>query len=163
MPSKSSRNPDKAKGGGGKRRRASTIDKLRGLIDSERAVIGVIGMGYVGLPLALEFCRAGFHVLGFDTDKKKVKSLNSGKSYISHIPSKDIKTFGVMATIVANADTSEADVYEIVKAVFENLADFRKTHPAFANLSEMKMISDGLSAPLHPGAVKYYKEKGWIE
>ena len=40
---------------------------------------------------------------------------------------------------------------------------FAKLHPAFANLDEKKMISDGLSAPLHVGAAKYYKEKGWIE
>ena len=77
--------------------------------------------------------------------------------------SKDVNTFGVMATIVASADTDNNTVYEIVRAVFENLADFRKLHPAFKNLDEKKMISDGLSAPLHPGAVKYYKEKGWIE
>lgn len=116
MPSKSSRNPGKAKGRGGKRRPASTIYKLGGLIDSKRAVIGVIGMGYVGLPLALEFCRAGFHVLGFDTDKKKVKSLNSGKSYISHIPSKDVKTFGKAGLFSATFDfdrLGEADCITI--------------------------------------------------
>ncbi len=76
---------------------------------------------------------------------------------------KDVKTFGVMATIVTSADISEATVYELVKAVFENLDDFRKIHPAFAHLGEKKMITDGLSAPLHPGAAKYYKERGWIE
>ena len=48
----------------------------------------------------------------------------------------------------------------VVKAVFENLDNFKKQHPAFANLDPKKMIVDGLSAPLHPGAVKYYKEKG---
>lgn len=75
----------------------------------------------------------------------------------------DVNTFGVMATIVASADTSEDKVYEIVRAVFENLAEFRKLHPAFANLDEKKMISNGLSAPIHAGALKYYKEKGWVE
>lgn len=53
-------------------------------------------------------------------------------------------------------------VYTVVKAVFENFADFKKLHPAFANLKETEMISDSLSAPLHPGAVKYYKERGWM-
>ncbi len=56
----------------------------------------------------------------------------------------------------------EEIVYTVVKAVFENLDDFRGLHPAFANLKEAEMIKDGLSAPLHPGAEKYYKEKGWI-
>ena len=46
--------------------------------------------------------------------------------------------------------------------LFDNFADFKKLHPAFANLKEDQMISDGLSAPLHPGAAKYYKERGWM-
>ena len=45
--------------------------------------------------------------------------------------------------------------------MMENLDDFRKLHPAFRNLDPKRMISDGLSAPLHKGALKYYKEKGW--
>jgi hypothetical protein len=51
-------------------------------------------------------------------------------------------------------------VYEVVRAVFENIADFRTLHPAFRNLDPKKMIKNGLSAPLHKGAIKYYKEKG---
>ncbi len=65
-----------------------------------------------------------------------------------------------MASVVTSADVSEDVVYAVVKAVFDNLDDFRKQHPAFANLDPKKMIKDGISAPLHPGAVKYYKEKG---
>jgi TRAP transporter TAXI family solute receptor len=73
---------------------------------------------------------------------------------------KDVTTFGVMASFVTSADVSDELVYAVVKAVFENLDDFRKQHPAFANLDPKKMIVDGLSAPLHPGAIKYYKEAG---
>jgi TRAP-type uncharacterized transport system substrate-binding protein len=51
-------------------------------------------------------------------------------------------------------------VYHTVKAVFENFDTFTKLHPAFANLKKEEMISDGLSAPLHEGAVRYYKEAG---
>ena len=65
-----------------------------------------------------------------------------------------------MASFVTSADVSDELVYAVAKAVFENLDDFRKQHPAFANLDPKKMIVDGLSAPLHPGAIKYYKEKG---
>ena len=65
-----------------------------------------------------------------------------------------------MASFVTSADVPDELVYVVVKAVFENLDDFRKQHPAFANLDPKKMIVDGLSAPLHPGAIKYYKEKG---
>ncbi|MCF6199934.1 MAG: TAXI family TRAP transporter solute-binding subunit [Hyphomicrobiaceae bacterium] len=75
----------------------------------------------------------------------------------------DVKTFGVMATLVTSADSSEEQVYEVVKAVFDHLDQFRKQHPALAKLDPKKMISDGLASPLHPGALKYYKEKGWVE
>lgn len=74
----------------------------------------------------------------------------------------DNLTFGVGATFVSSADVPEEVVYVVVKAVFDNFEDFRKLHPAFANLKEDEMISDGLSAPLHDGAVKYYKERGWM-
>ncbi len=74
----------------------------------------------------------------------------------------DIKTFGVGATFVTSSDVPENVVYTVVKAVFENLDQFKKLHPAFANLKPEEMIKDSLSAPLHDGAVKYYKEKGWM-
>ena len=72
------------------------------------------------------------------------------------------KTFGVRATFVSSAKVPDVVVYEIVKAVFDNMRRFRRMHPAFRNLDPKSMIKDGLSAPLHPGAVKYYKEKGWM-
>lgn len=71
-------------------------------------------------------------------------------------------TYGVLATFVSSTKTPDATVYELVKAVFENFEDFKKLHPAFANLDPKDMIKNGISAPLHPGAVKYYKEKGWM-
>ena len=74
----------------------------------------------------------------------------------------DVQTFGVGATFVSSADVPEDVVYTTVKAVFDNFDDFKKLHPAFANLKEEEMIKDGLSAPLHDGAVKYYKERGWM-
>ena len=74
-----------------------------------------------------------------------------------------VTTFGVKATFVTSADVADDVVYEVVKAVFDNFDRFKKLHPAFENLNEADMISGGLSAPLHPGAVKYYKEKGWIK
>ena len=73
---------------------------------------------------------------------------------------KDATTFGVKATVVTS-NAVEADlVYLVVKAVFENFDDFRKQHPAFAPLKKEDMIADGLSAPLHEGAKRYYKEVG---
>ena len=74
----------------------------------------------------------------------------------------DVMTFGVGATFVTSAKVPEKVVYTVVKAVFDNFDQFRKLHPAFANLKEQEMISDSLSAPLHAGAEKYYKERGWM-
>lgn len=72
----------------------------------------------------------------------------------------DVKTFGVGATFVSSANVPDEVVYTVVKSVFENFSTFKKLHPAFANLKKEEMVKDGLSAPLHPGAVKYYKEAG---
>ena len=72
-------------------------------------------------------------------------------------------TFGVGATFVTSADVSDDVAYIVAKSVMSNLDDFRGLHPAFANLDAQQMINDGLSAPLHPGAVKAYKELGLME
>lgn len=75
---------------------------------------------------------------------------------------KDVETFGVYATFVSSTKTDDETIYQVVKAVFDNFDRFKKLHPAFANLKEEDMIKNALSAPLHPGAVKYYKERGWM-
>ena len=71
-------------------------------------------------------------------------------------------TFGVLATIVASADLPEQTAYVITKAVFDNLDDFKKLHPAVANITREQML-EGNTVPFHPGAVKYFKEKGWMK
>ena len=75
----------------------------------------------------------------------------------------DIQTFGVGATFVTSAEVPDEVVYIVAKAVLANLEDFRKLHPAFANLKAEEMVKDSLSAPLHPGAIKAYTELGLIE
>lgn len=75
----------------------------------------------------------------------------------------DVITFGVGATFVSSAKVPENTIYVVVKAVFQNFDDFKKLHPAFANLKKEEMVKDGLSAPLHDGAAKYYKEAGLIK
>ena len=72
----------------------------------------------------------------------------------------DTKTFGVGATFVSSAAVDTKVIYTVVKSVFENFEDFKKLHPAFSVLKKEEMIKDGLSAPLHDGAAKYYKEAG---
>jgi len=101
----------------------------------------------------------------------EIDGLVSANSYyrVANIPAgmykgteNEVTTFGVGATFITSAKVPEEVVYTVVKAVFDNFDDFKKLHPAFANLSEAQMISDGLSAPLHDGAAKYYKERGWM-
>ncbi len=72
-------------------------------------------------------------------------------------------TFGVGATFVTSANVSDDVVYIVAKSVMENIDDFKQLHPAFANLDPAQMVKDGLSAPLHPGAAKAYKELGLID
>lgn len=74
----------------------------------------------------------------------------------------DTNTFGVGATLVTSADVPDDVVYALTKAVFENMDQFRSLHPAFANLDPKQMANDGLSAPLHPGAEKYFREAGLL-
>ncbi|MDF2152263.1 TAXI family TRAP transporter solute-binding subunit [Vibrio sp. CAU 1672] len=102
----------------------------------------------------------------------KVSKLVSDNSFyrLANIPGgmyrgadRDVHTFGVGATFVSSTSVPDEVVYHIVKAVFENFDDFRRLHPAFANLKKEEMVKDGLSAPLHPGAAKYYKEVGLLK
>ncbi|ENH7393737.1 TAXI family TRAP transporter solute-binding subunit [Vibrio vulnificus] len=76
---------------------------------------------------------------------------------------KDVKSFGVAATLVTTADVSDDVAYNVAKAVFENFDTFKRLHPAFATLKKEDMVSAGISIPLHPGAVKYYKEVGLLK
>jgi TRAP transporter TAXI family solute receptor len=75
----------------------------------------------------------------------------------------DVKTFGVGATFVSSAKVPDEVIYNVVKAVFDNFDEFKKLHPAFAVLKKEEMVKDGLSAPLHGGSVRYFKEVGLLK
>ncbi len=132
------------------------------------AIAYTVGVPNGAIGQAIDGCGAHFVDLNSDAEKKLVNdnpfyafaNIPAGTFYKSQ--KKDAVTFGVMATFVSSAEVSEDIVYEVVRAVFENLDDFKKLHPAFTNLDPKQMISNGLSAPLHKGAVKYYKEQGWM-
>ena len=124
-----------------------------------------VGVPNAGVAQSTDGC--GASIINLDTDPVKKLVADNPFYAFATIPKgtyktskKDVTTFGVMASVVTSEAVPEDLVYAVVKAVFENLDDFKKQHPAFANLDPKKMIVDGLSAPLHPGAVKYYKEKG---
>lgn len=71
-------------------------------------------------------------------------------------------TFGVRATLVTTADEDEEVVYQLTKAVFENFDSFQTLHFVFATLEKERMVYSGLTAPLHPGALRYYREAGLL-
>jgi UDP-N-acetyl-D-glucosamine dehydrogenase len=87
-------------------KQSARLAKLLDEINNRTAIIGVIGMGYVGLPLVLEFVRAGFRVNGFDLDEKKITLLKQGKSYIKHIPAEKIDSMKKSGLFFPTSDFS---------------------------------------------------------
>src|ERR1044071_8445228 len=81
-------------------------EKLLNRINERRAVVGVIGLGYVGLPLAAEFARAGLKVIGFDLDRSRVDSINNGRSYIPDVPTELVSGFVEQRKLSASTDFS---------------------------------------------------------
>lgn len=84
-----------------------------------------------------------------------------GGMYVGN--SVDIKTFGVKAVLASSDELDEDEAYQIVKAVFDNLENFKTLHPVFATLDAKSMVEHADVAPFHPGAVKYFKEKGLLQ
>lgn len=132
------------------------------------AFVYAIGVPNAGVALVTDGCDGRIVNLHGEVEQSLVRS-NPYYAF-SRIPrgtyrtaQKDITTFGVVATLVTSADIPERDVYEVVRAVMENIGEFRALHPAFAVLDPMQMIRDGLSAQMHPGALKFYREKGWVK
>ena len=96
---------------------ASLLNKIK----QKNATIGIIGLGYVGLPLSIRFVEVGFKVIGFDIDDSKVKMLNNGKSYIKHINEGDISGMVEQGFI---ATTDFAKISLIVKHLFKKHNQF---------------------------------------
>lgn len=98
-----------------------------------------------------------------------IDKLVAGKPYLAHttIPvslyggtGDPVKTFGAPVTLVSSTDVSADTVYALVKAIFENLGDMKKLHPALGGLDPARMSREGLTAPLHDGAERYFREQG---
>ncbi|HOK66137.1 MAG TPA: nucleotide sugar dehydrogenase, partial [Anaerohalosphaeraceae bacterium] len=83
------------------------MDNLEKKIASKKVVVGVLGLGYVGLPLAREFALSGVKVLGFDIDEKKVKILNSGRSIIKNVPHEVVRKMVKSGKFTATSDMSQ--------------------------------------------------------
>ena len=135
------------------------MKRLLERIRSRKALIGIIGLGYVGLPLVREFGGAGFRVTGFDLDPKKADTLNRGRSYIKHIPSRDIKGLVAKGQFEATTDFSRlAEVDCIIICVPTPLDEHREpdlsyvlntTHTIAENLRKGQLVI--LESTTYPG------------
>ena len=74
----------------------------------------------------------------------------------------DVTTFGAVSTLITSERVGNDVVYDVVRAVMEGLDELRARHSVLLDLDPKEMIRDGLTAPLHPGAIRYYKERGWM-
>ena len=74
----------------------------------------------------------------------------------------DVLTIGTQAVLVTSSDQPDELAYAVVKAVFENFADFRRLHPALSTLKVRDMVPSEAVLPIHPGALRYYREAGLI-
>ena len=98
-----------------------------------------------------------------------IDKLVAGTPYYAHLTipgglyrddGKPVASFGVRTTVVSSADIDAETIYHVVTAVFEDLSQFKRTHPALAELEPARMVREGLTAPVHEGALKYYGEAG---
>lgn len=107
------------------------MSKLLNRISSKVSVIGVVGLGYVGLPLALRFAEEGFSVLGFDIDELKVDEIERGKSYIEHIPSSSVSKFSGKKLFATTNFSRISEVDAIILCVPTPLNKYREPDLSF--------------------------------
>lgn len=134
--------------------------------DQVQAMVYTVGHPNDSVAQAVRLCDAVI----VEVSGSAIEKLIAQRPYYAHtaVPGglysgnpNDVKTFGVRATVVTSAKVDADTIYNITKTVFDNLDTFRSMHPAFARLQHERMIRDGLSAPLHEGAARYYEERGW--
>ncbi len=124
-------------------------DQLLAKIENRTACIGVVGLGYVGLPLALEFAKAGFHVIGYDVNERVTKALMSGKSHIQDVPSTELARLVKAGKFEATADESRMREMDAVSiAVPTPLAKTRDP-----DMSYVLASADAIGRHCRPGVV----------
>lgn len=117
---------------------------LESKIKDRKACVGVIGLGYVGLPLAKTFLKAGFRVIGFDVDEKKIEFLNRGKSYIKHVTAEDLKPFLQKRKFQATKDFSSLSSVDIVIICVPTPLDVHKNPDLHFVLETTRIVSENL-------------------
>ena len=125
----------------------SPAGALLQLIKTRRARTGVIGLGYVGLPLAVEFARAGYATVGIDLDSTKVGAINEGRSYIDDVPSADIEDLRSLGLLRATTDFAALDELDTVNICVPT--PLRKTKDP--DLSYIVAAAEEIAVRLRPG------------
>jgi uncharacterized protein len=142
--------------------------QVQAMCDGDVEALGMmIGFPNAGFARAMRDCNA--QLVNADTDA--IRRLVADKPYFSTVqlpkgtyPSmaSDVTTFGVLAVLHTTSDVSADTVYRLVRQVFEQIDELRAMHPALRQLDPQQMIRAGLTAPLHEGALRYYRERGWM-
>ena len=120
---------------------------LKALIQTRKAKIGIIGLGYVGLPLATEFAKEGFDVTGFDVDASKVAEINAGRSYIGDVPTADVAATVAAGTLRATTDMSQLHDMDAIDICVPT--PLRKTRDP--DLSYVVLAVESVAERLRPG------------
>jgi UDP-N-acetyl-D-glucosamine dehydrogenase len=124
-------------------------DQLIAKIESRSACIGIVGLGYVGLPLALEFAKAGFKVIGYDVSERVVKALNEGKSHIQDVSSTELAKLVKAGKFEATTDESRMQEMDAVSiAVPTPLAKTRDP-----DMTYVLAAADAIGRNCRPGIV----------
>ncbi|WP_051496188.1 TAXI family TRAP transporter solute-binding subunit [Halomonas sp. BC04] len=142
-----------------------SLELCHGNID---AMVYTVGHPDLSIRQAVDLCNAALVGVEGDfvealVDEAPYYSLAEIPAGLYYDDQPEVQTFGVRATVVANEATDPDQVYTLVAAVFDNFERFTDFHPAYSVLKPERMLKDGLSAPLHEGALRYYREQGWIE
>ena len=136
---------------------ASALDTLLARVARRDWVVGVVGLGYVGLPLAVTACKAGFPVLGFDIDPERVARISRGEEVIRHIPMEALAEAGAAGRFAATADFARlAEADAIVIAVPTPLS--RQHEP---DLSYVEATADAIARTLRPGQLVVLESTTW--
>src|SRR5512144_2104674 len=126
---------------------AASVEMLRDKIRARRARTGVVGLGYVGLPLAVELAKAGFHATGIDLDARKVQSINDGRSYIPDVPTADVQALHGKGLLDATTDFGVVKDLDTINICVPT--PLRKTKDP--DMSYIVSAVEGVAKHLHPG------------
>jgi UDP-N-acetyl-D-glucosamine dehydrogenase len=126
---------------------AAAVDTLRDRIRSRKARAGVVGLGYVGLPLAVELAKAGFHATGIDLDERKVRSVNEGRSYIPDVSTADVQALHAKGLLDATTDFAVVKELDTINICVPT--PLRKTKDP--DMSYIVSAVEGIAKHLHPG------------